>query len=85
MQNEAGKKELEFTLLGEKHEGYMIEWATHPSQSDPGKWMGSFHAFKEGCPTIRMAIGNLYDNPAAAQNEAIRAAKRAVDEAAGAA
>jgi len=81
MDNGANKDELEFTLLGDKHKGWLVEWAIVPSRSEPGNWMGHFHAFKEGFPTIRRSIADLYDNPATAQNETIRFAKQAVDEA----
>jgi len=81
MENGSGKREIEFTLLDEKHHGYLVEWAVRPSTGSPGKWMGDFHAFKEGEPALRVSIANLYDNPAEARANTIRIAKAQVEEA----
>jgi len=80
MENEAGKGVTEFTLIDEKPHGYFVEWAIRPSTSSPGKWMGAFHASKEGEPALRESIANQYDNPAEAQANTIRIAKARVEE-----
>lgn len=80
MQNAAGKQALDYTLVQERHQGYQIEWAVRPSQSSLGKWIGSFHAFKEGETSIATWIANLYNDPASAQRNTIQVAKAQVDE-----
>jgi hypothetical protein len=81
MQNSIDQRDLTYTLLGAKHEGYTIEWAINPSKSEPGKWLGHYVAHKVGESTLRASIVNTYDNPADAQNETIRIAKAMADKA----
>jgi len=80
MENDANKKVIEFTLLDEKPHGYFVEWAIRPSTGNPGKWMGSFQAHKEGEPALRESIANQYNDPAEAQANTIRIARARVEE-----
>jgi len=79
MQNAAGKKDLDYTLVDEKHQGYQVKWAVRPSWSSPGKWIGSFNASKEGETSIAAWIANLYNDPVSAEKNTIQVAKTTID------
>jgi len=81
MQNNADKDQLEFTLLDEKYRGYVIEWASTPSQNQPTKWLGHFHAFKRGERDLRGSLVNLKNNALDSQLSTIRLAKTKIDAA----
>jgi len=80
MQNRADADALEFTMLDEEYLGYRIEWATTPSQDHPTKWLGHFHAFKDGHPTVRGSLANPQNSAADANARIIRVARARVDE-----
>jgi hypothetical protein len=81
MHNHAGKKTLDYTSLLDDYRGYIIAWAVNPSMSEPGRWMGHYHARKDGAATLAASIANLQDSPEAAEANTIRLAKAAVDNA----
>lgn len=81
MQNRADANTMEFTMLDEPYLGYMIEWATAPSQNQPTMWLGHFHAFKEGARPVRGSLVNLQRSAADAHLRVIRVAKARIDAA----
>ena len=81
MQNRADANTMEFTMLDEPYLGYMIEWATTPSQNQPTMWLGHFHAFKEGERPVRGSLVNLQRSAADAHLRVIRVAKSRIDAA----
>jgi hypothetical protein len=81
MDNGASEPEIEYTAEPGKYKGYTIDWATSPSTSEPGKWMGHFRAYHAEAKTLASSVANLQDNPADAKNIAVRLAKSAIDEA----
>jgi len=81
MQNRTDTDIMEFTMLDETYLGYTIEWATTPSQNQPTKWLGHFHAFKEGERTVRGSLVNPQHSAADAYLSVIRIAKARIDAA----
>lgn len=81
MQNRADTDIMEFTMLDKPYLGYMIEWATTPSQNHPAKWLGHFHAFKEGERTVRGSLVNPQSSAAHAYLSVIRLANARIDAA----
>jgi len=81
MQNRADTNIMEFTMLDETYLGYLIEWATTPSQNDPAKWLGHFHAVKEGERTVRGSLVNPQRSAADAYTSVLRIAKVRIDAA----
>ena len=81
MENRADTNTMDFTLLDEPYLGYMIEWATTPSQNQPTMWLGHFHAFKEGEHPVRGSLVNLQRSAADAHLSVIRIAKARIDAA----
>jgi hypothetical protein len=81
MQNRLDTNTMEFTMLDVPYFGYMIEWATTPSQNQPTMWLGHFHAFKEGKHTVRGSLVNLQRSAADAHRSVIRVAKARIDAA----
>lgn len=79
MRNNAEKKMLDYTSLIDHYRGYIIAWAVNPSLSEPGRWMGHYHARKDGAATLVASIANLQESPEAAEANTIRLAKAAVD------
>ena len=80
MQNRTDANTMEFTMLGEKYLGYRIEWATTPSQDQPTKWLGHFHAFKDSHPTVRGSLVNPQNSAEDAHMQVIRVARVRIDE-----
>ncbi|MBD8725745.1 hypothetical protein IFT43_20485 [Oxalobacteraceae sp. CFBP 13708] len=81
MRNNEYKQNIDYTQIFEKYEDYIIEWAISRSQSEPGRWLGHFRAYKDDTPTIFGSVINLQDSEADAQNTAVRIAKAKIDEA----
>lgn len=81
MDNTASQKELTYTRHRSDYKGYSIHWATTPSQSEQGRYLGYFFAMKDGEDTLRGVLGRPLDNQADAQNEAVAFAKLKIDEA----
>jgi len=80
MQNRTDANAMEFTMLGEKYLGYRIEWATTPSQDQPTKWLGHFHAFKDSHPTVRGSLVNPQSSAGDAHMQIIRVARVRIEE-----
>ena len=80
MHNNEYKQNIDYTQLMEKYQGYIIEWAITPSQSEPGKWMGHFRVYKDDTPTISASVINLQYTEVDARNTAVRIAKAKIDE-----
>jgi hypothetical protein len=81
MENLTGANDLVFTQLDERYRGYRIEWATITSQNQPTKWLGHFHAIKEGEHTIRGSLVNPQHSAADALERIILVVKQRIDEA----
>jgi len=81
MENLTGTNDLVFTSLDEQYRGYRIEWATITSQNQPTKWLGHFHATKEGEHTIRGSLVNPQHSSADALERIILVAKARIDKA----
>ena len=81
MENPTGANDLVFTSLDERYRGYRIEWATITSQNQPTKWLGHFHASKDGRHTIRGSLVNPQHNAADAFERVVLIAKERIDKA----